>query len=126
MFWQALKDITLSPNALMATVVIRDLISNADVSVFPHAFIQAWVGMDGNVRFDPKVGSLLGVFNAAPVVTPDDEFAGTGRGSGGEGGDGDNGGEIMQDHGVEQGVSEGRRKGQPGGNLMAWLEEYLR
>ena len=58
------------------------------------------MGSDGNVRFDGKMPPLFGVFDAAPV-TPSPPSAGN--------------------------ASENLAvKRQAKGNMMVWLEEYLR
>ncbi|CAB1106815.1 unnamed protein product [Ectocarpus sp. CCAP 1310/34] len=62
-----------------------------------------WVGNDGNVRFDGKSGSLMGVFDAAPVLPPSPNP---------DGAPGSGAGDVKRRH--------------RGGNLMTWLEEYLR
>ncbi|CAN0199118.1 unnamed protein product [Pylaiella littoralis] len=74
---------------------------------------RAWVGRDGNVRFDGKSTPLMGVFDAAPITasSPPEQASGIGAVDGAAGaGTGADGGK--QHH--------------RGGNLMVWLEEYLR
>ncbi|CBJ33554.1 similar to F-box-containing protein 2 [Ectocarpus siliculosus] len=69
----------------------------------PQMMKRTWVGKDGNVRFDGKSGSLMGVFDAAPVVPPSPNP---------DGAPGSGAGNVKRRH--------------RGGNLMTWLEEYLR
>ncbi|CAM9171345.1 unnamed protein product [Scytosiphon promiscuus] len=62
---------------------------------------RAWIGRDGNVRFDGKSASIMGAFVAAPEPAHSPDAEESVNGDGGKG---------------------SRRKG----NLMAWLHEYLR
>ncbi|CAN0166640.1 unnamed protein product [Ascophyllum nodosum] len=62
---------------------------------------RAWVSSDGNVRFDAKSPALWGVLDAAPVAPSENASA-----------DGSN--------------SNLAGRGRAEGNLMTWLEEYLR
>eukprot|EP00904_Undaria_pinnatifida_P006989 jgi/Undpi1/341/HiC_scaffold_1.g00337.m1 len=61
---------------------------------------RTWVDREGNVRYDGKMPPLFGVFDAAPVVPSPPLERGASYSSGG--------------------------KPRARGNLMAWLEEYLR
>lgn len=81
------------------------MLSTAELASFPGLYRrrQTWVGKDGNVRFDGKSGSLMGVFDAAPVVPPSPNP---------DGAPGSGAGDVKRRH--------------RGGNLMSWLEEYLR
>eukprot|EP00752_Nemacystus_decipiens_P012927 g11441.t1 len=82
---------------------------------------KAWVGKDGNVRFDGKQVSLMGSFDAAPVDVPPPEPPSSSHANTASVGTG----AAAAAAAAAAATGAGRRH-HTGGNMMIWLEEYLR